>query len=133
MFSQNTSAALTPAAESTPDVVNSVSVLTCFLFFLLFSFLPLAVSIPLSHSSPLTPCHSISDPTPFLLLVCSLCVKMVSILSVNTPPTSPTHGCSLHLLMQCFFSECVCDNLNCGWPPELVTHPLKGPRATPHR
>lgn len=81
MFCQNTSAALTPAAESTPVVVNSVSVWLCldlFSFFLLFSFLPLAVSVPFSHSSPFTPRHSISDPTPSLLLVCSLCVKMVS-------------------------------------------------------
>lgn len=59
----------------------SGSDLTCFLF-LLFSFLPLPVSVLLSHCSPFTLFHSISNPTPFLLLLCSLCVKMVSMMSV---------------------------------------------------
>lgn len=59
----------------------SGSDLTCFLF-LLFSFLPLPVSVSLSHCSPFTLFHSISNPTPFLLLLCSLCLKMVSMMGV---------------------------------------------------
>lgn len=88
--------------------------LTCFLFFV-FVFSS-SYYLSLSHCSPFTLFHTILVSTPFLLLLlCSLCLKMVSMIKVETqrtfrkPPSLFFFECFLfpsHAVLS--LSVCVC-------------------------